>query len=269
MHYPKIRFHHNNNPNHPMSREYPILSVYDHTVKSQEVQVCIEENILLHLNGQKLTALKISPNDFPAFAIGFVICEALVPGIESIQEVLIDFPNISITTHEGIPDHKKLMTEIRSAGVGISNREECQAHPLGPGVSISIDNLLKGLEVFQELSPVWKVTGGTHGSAILDEHGRLISSAEDIGRHNSVDKTVGKALLDGADLSRCFIVCTGRLPADMVAKAYRAGITIMVSNNAPFSSGIEFAENMNMTLIGFARPPKMSIYSHPERIYFD
>lgn len=268
MNYPKIIINNKNIPNHPLTREYPILSVFDHAKKTQVVHVCIEENIMLHLDGQKLTSLKVSPSDFPAFAIGFVICEALVPGIESIQEVLIDFPDISITTHDGIQDDKKHTTEIRSAGVGIGNREEFKDQPLGPGVSISIDTLLKGLDAFREVSPVWKVTGGTHCSAIIDEHGKLLCSTEDIGRHNSVDKTVGKALLDGVDLSRCFIVSTGRLPADMVAKAYRAGITIMVSNNAPFSSGIEFAERMNMTLIGFARPPKMSIYSHPERIHF-
>jgi formate dehydrogenase accessory protein FdhD len=265
---PKIRFHYKNNPDHPITREYPILAVYDHALTSQVVNVCIEENITLHLDGQTLTSLKVSPDDFPAFAIGFVICEALVPGIESIREVLIDFPDISITTHDGIPYNKKHMTEIRSAGVGIRNREDYKVQPSGSGISISIDTLLKGIDAVHEASPVWKVTGGTHCSAILDEHGRLVSSSEDIGRHNSVDKTVGKALLHGADLTRCFIVCTGRLPADMVAKAHHAGITMMVSNNAPFSSGIEFAEDMNMTLIGFARPPKMSIYSHPERITF-
>ncbi len=96
--------------------------------------------------------------------------------------------------------------------------------------------------------------------------GQIRSAAEDIGRHSSVDKAVGKAFLSGVNPEECFMVCTGRLPADMVAKVYRAGISLVVSNNAPFSSGIALAERMHMTLVGFARPPRMSIYTHPERI---
>jgi len=71
------------------------------------------------------------------------------------------------------------------------------------------------------------------------------------------------------DLSRCFMVCTGRLPAGMVAKAYRAGISIFASNTAPFSTGICLARQVNMTLAGFVRPPRAMIYSVPERIHFD
>jgi FdhD protein len=230
------------------------------------VNVCTEDNITIHLNGHPLTSLKITPDDFPAFAVGFVICEGLVPDMGSIREVSINLPDIMVTAPGSASYEKEHLIEIRSAGVGISTPAGYQGQPLGPGISISVDTLFNATNLVHETSSVWKATGGTHCTAILDVDGRLISSAEDIGRHNSVDKAVGKALLAGVDLSRCFMVCTGRLPADMVAKAYRAGITIMVSNNAPFSSGIDLAERMNMTLAGFARPPKVSIYSHPERI---
>jgi FdhD protein len=122
------------------------------------------------------------------------------------------------------------------------------------------------MQRINEYAPLWKVTGGTHCSIILDGQGRVISAIEDIGRHNSVDKAVGKALIDGTDLSRCFMVITGRLAAGMVAKAYRAGITILASNTAPFSTGICLARQVNMTLAGFTRPPRVTLYSHPWRI---
>ena len=227
-----------------------------------------EDNITIYLNGYPMTSLKITPDDFPAFAVGFVICEGLVPDIASIREVVIDLPEILVTARDCSTGAKEPDLEIRSAGVGIRTPAGFQGQPLGPGISVGIGTLFRGTALVHETSSVWKATGGTHCSAILDERGRLVSSAEDIGRHNSVDKAVGKALLKGADIARCFLVCTGRLPADMVAKAYRAGITVMVSNNAPFSSGIELAERINMTLAGFARPPKVSIYCHPERILF-
>jgi FdhD protein len=119
-----------------------------------------------------------------------------------------------------------------------------------------------------ECAPLWKITGGTHCAVILDECGKVKSAIEDMGRHNAVDKAVGKALLAGVDVSRCFMVCTGRLPAGMVAKAYRAGISILASNTAPFSTGICLARQVNMTLAGFVRPPRAMFYSVPERIQF-
>jgi FdhD protein len=125
------------------------------------------------------------------------------------------------------------------------------------------------MRAINERAPLWKVTGGTHCAVILDECGNVKSVIEDMGRHNAVDKAVGKALLDNVDLSRCFMVCTGRLPAGMVAKAYRAGISIFASNTAPFSTGICLARRVNMTLAGFVRPPRAMIYSVPERIHFE
>jgi FdhD protein len=87
-----------------------------------------------------------------------------------------------------------------------------------------------------------------------------------MGRHTSVDKAAGTALLEGADLSSALLVCTGRLPTGMVAKVYRAGIPVVVSNTAPVLAGLELAERLNMTVVGFARPPRLTLYAHPERV---
>jgi FdhD protein len=141
--------------------------------------------------------------------------------------------------------------------------------PLGEGITIDLQTLFNGMSAINEHAPLWKITGGTHCAVILDQCGNVKSVIEDMGRHNAVDKAVGQALLDGVDLSRCFMVCTGRLPAGMVAKAYRAGISIFASNTAPFSTGICLARQVNMTLAGFVRPPRAMIYSVPERILFD
>jgi FdhD protein len=133
-------------------------------------------------------------------------------------------------------------------------------------MTISLDTLFSGMKKLNDNASLWRITGGTHCTVILDESGNLICGFEDMGRHNSVDKAIGRALLDRVSLSRCFMACTGRLPAGMVAKAYRAGIPIVASNTAPFSTGICLARQVNMTLAGFVRPPRAMIYSVPERI---
>jgi FdhD protein len=249
-----------------MTREHTVVSVKEGRVEPASVHVCLEENVSLSLNGTPITTLKITPDDLEAFAIGFLICEGLVRDPGDISDILIDIPEIAVTASPYTNDTAEISLEVRSAGIGIRHPQGITGPPLGKGIEIDVNTLFEGTRQVHEIASVWKLTGGTHCTILVDPGGVVRSAAEDIGRHSSVDKAVGKALLNGIVPSQCFMVCTGRLPADMVAKAYRAGISLVVSNNAPFASGIELAERMNMTLVGFARPPRMSIYTHPERI---
>jgi len=249
-----------------MTREHTVVSVKEDRVEEALVHVCLEENISLYLNDTHITTLKITPQDLEAFAIGFLICEGLVRDPGDISDVFIDIPDIKVQARPCIHNADEISLEVRSAGVGIRHPQGITGPPLGKGIGIDVATLFEGTRQVHEIASVWQLTGGTHCTILVDHEGVVRSAAEDIGRHSSVDKAVGKALLSGIAPSECFMVCTGRLPADMVAKAYRAGISLIVSNNAPFASGIELADRMNMTLVGFARHPRMSIYTHPERI---
>lgn len=255
------------NPDKVMTRDHEILSVREDTVEQTTVQVCIEDTITITLNGIPVTTLKITPVDLDSFAVGFLICEGLISDTGCISSIDIDPALISVTVEECTLEGSSPSLEIRSAGVGISRRQELSGPALGDGFIVDKKILFEGIRQVHETAAVWRSTGGTHCTILVDAGGHILSAAEDIGRHTSVDKAVGKALLSGIEPGNSFMVCTGRLPGDMVAKAYRAGIPVVVSNNAPFSSGILLAERMNMTLVGFARPPRMSIYTHPERIH--
>jgi FdhD protein len=249
-----------------VTMDHQIIAVREDTVEPATVQVCIEDTVTLALNGRPVTTLKITPSDLESFALGFLVCEGLVPDISSITDVVIDPPLISVTADTCSCSEQGPSLEVRSAGIGIRHVKGVTGPPLGDGIGIDKSVLFEGTRQVHETASVWRSTGGTHCTILVDAGGRIRSAAEDIGRHSSVDKAGGKGLLSGINPEECFMVCTGRLPADMVAKAYRGGISIVVSNNAPFSSGIALAERMHMTLVGFARPPRMSIYTHPERI---
>ena len=254
------------NPEKVMTVNHRILAVREDTVEPATVQVCVEDTVTLILNGTPVTTLKITPADLESFAIGFLICEGLVGDPACITAVEIDLPVINVSADNCSLDEHGPSLEVRSAGTGIRHRQDISGSPLAEGITIDKTTLFEGTRQVHETASVWRSTGGTHCTILVDAEGHIRSAAEDIGRHNSLDKAVGKAFLSGMNPADCFMVCTGRLPADMVAKAYRAGISIVVSNNAPFSSGIALAERMHMTLVGFARPPRMSIYTHPERI---
>jgi len=125
------------------------------------------------------------------------------------------------------------------------------------------------MERLNDHAVLWKETGGTHCTVLYDAGGTAVSSAEDVGRHNSVDKAIGKALLAGVDPSGTFLCCSGRMPEGMVSKIYHAGVPVVVTNNAPSAAGIDLARRVRLTLAGFVRPPRMNIYSVPERIIVD
>jgi FdhD protein len=245
---------------------YEVLAVGSGGVKRTSEEICVEESVNIIVNGRQITRLAITPEDLSAFVTGYLVCEGIVGSIEDIQLIHVEFPDIYITA-TGIPPDLDINMEIRSSGCpGVVAQGTTLDTPLQNDLRISLETLFSGMNRINLLASTWRRTGGTHCTILLEAGGRVIASAEDMGRHSSVDKAVGKALLAGYDLSRCFMVCSGRLPAGMVAKAYRAGICILASNNAPFTSGIDLARSVNMTLVGFARPPRAIIYSMPERI---
>jgi FdhD protein len=105
-----------------------------------------------------------------------------------------------------------------------------------------------------------------HAAAVCGGDGTVVAFAEDVGRHNAVDKVVGSAALNGVSLGECFVASTGRLTGDIVLKAARVGIPIVASLAAALDSGIVVAKEADLTLIGFVRGKRMNVYSSVRRV---
>jgi FdhD protein len=209
----------------------------------------------------------MTPDELEPFAYGYLITEGLIKSIAEVRSVEVKGTNVDVAVDTFQPDDVDLWMEIRSSGcVGVRSSWLDLEEPVQSQLKLDLQTIFSCVGTVNELAGMWRRTGGTHCSAIFEQEGGLVSYAEDIGRHNTVDKAVGKALLAGRDLSRCFLVTTGRAPAGMVAKVYRAGMPMMISNTAPLSTGVQLARRLSMTLAGFARPPRMYVYSGPERI---
>jgi FdhD protein len=255
-----------NLPRRLNTASYEVLAVDPHGARTQCEEICVEETVNIILNGRRITRLVITPEDLSAFVTGYLICEGVVRSARDIHAIREEFPDIHVSATGVMSDLSADMEILSSGCPGVSPIRERQDTPLINDIRIGLETLFSGMDQINRLATTWRRTGGTHCTILLDTDGSVISSSEDMGRHSSVDKAVGTALLAGFDLSRCFMVCSGRLPAGMVKKAYNAGICIMASNNAPFTSGIDLARRVNMTLVGFARPPRAILYSVPERI---
>jgi len=137
--------------------------------------------------------------------------------------------------------------------------------PLKSDWRVSPEMIFSLTEEFQNRALIFKETGGTHCAAICRPE-EILFFAEDIGRHNAVDKVIGQALLGGVSLENTLLLLSGRIAYDIAIKAARGGIPICVSRAAPTSAALEFGERIGLAIIGFVRGKRMNIYTHPERI---
>ena len=108
---------------------------------------------------------------------------------------------------------------------------------------------------------MFRETGGTHSALIHHRDDGIMAFAEDVGRHNALDKVIGRCLLDAVDLDRCVLASSGRLAGEMVLKASAAGIPVVCSVSAPLASGIRIAEAAGIRLVGFVRGRRMNLYA--------
>ncbi len=145
----------------------------------------------------------------------------------------------------------------------------CDLPPVNSPLVIQPKLVINAISELNKSMPIYRQTGGTHGAALADTKGGLKIVAEDVGRHNAVDRVVGEALQQGKDCGTGLILCTGRLTGDLVLKAAVARVPYLASIGAAVDTGIELAEAAGITLIGFVRGTRMNIYTHPERISFN
>jgi FdhD protein len=142
---------------------------------------------------------------------------------------------------------------------------KCERLSVGPEVDAGV--LIELPDVLRSKQRIFEVTGGLHAAGLFDSSGRFVAAREDVGRHNAVDKLVGKHVLAGeVPLNEVILTVSGRVSFEIVQKAAMAGIPIIVAVSAPSNLAVETAEKVGMTVVGFARGDSCNIYSHPDRI---
>ncbi|MEM1507743.1 MAG: formate dehydrogenase accessory sulfurtransferase FdhD [Candidatus Bathyarchaeia archaeon] len=231
--------------------------------------VAVEDAVNLYVNGRLYTTFHCTPSHIKELIVGRLLTDGVIGEVKDILEMNFSGKNIYVKLPE-----EKAHNALRGTALIAALSEGF----IPPDASINLqrqkpdniefcaETIFKAVEALNARSLVFNVSGGTHAAALMDEHGGLIAFAEDVGRHNAVDKVVGDAALKGAVFSRLLLASTGRLTSEIVIKAALIGVPAVVSLSAPTSMGIKVAEVFNMTLIGFARGRRFNIYASPERI---
>jgi len=236
----------------------------------------IEEPLEICIGRKTLATTMRTPGHDEELAAGFLVSEAIVRIRDEIAQISADRDNrVIIDLKDGV---KLKLNSTRRFGTISSSCGLCgktsvdsirQNFPAitAKEIRIDIETLLSLPEKLRNAQSDFARTGGIHAAGIFGVDGELKIAREDIGRHNAVDKAIGRAFLDGSlPLDRHLLLVSGRASFEIVQKALAAGIPIVAAVSAPSTLAVTFARESNQTLIGFLRPPSFNIYSHIQRV---
>lgn len=224
--------------------------------------VAAEDSYELYLNDTLVNTIVVSPSELKAHALGYLVTEGLILP-EEVRVIRRRGRQVFVRT-EGTKAIPPSPTVLRSSAYRGS--EGASITPVSAAVTVEPVLVVQCAQQITERAANWKKSGGVHISLLFNRGGELIKAAEDIGRHNSVDKVVGYALLHNVCLAETILACSGRQPEGMILKAARATIPIVITKAAVTDKGVEAAQQLGVTLIGFARGDRFTLYTHPQRV---
>jgi len=234
-----------------------------------EDDVAVEEPLEIRVDGEPLAVTMRTPGHDEELALGFLYGEGLISNARQ-AGLTEDFAANTVEVEgplERDPGARRFYTTSSCGVCGKGALEEVAvmsgALPRGPRVARAL--LAKLPDLLEQ--PTFERTGGLHATGLFDPDGTLLIVREDVGRHNAMDKVVGRALMDGmVPLGERVLCVSGRLSFELVQKAAVAGAPILVGVGAPSSLAISLADERGITLCGFARRGDTNVYTHPERV---
>ena len=248
----------------PMYRSLPCIR-FDGGLFEHGVHDVVEEiPIALFINGRHSMTVMISPVNLEDFVTGYLFTEEMIKTTKEIESIKIEKNRVSVITKNLFKVLPPKKTILSGCGGSTSYIDVEKLPKIHSDFSISAEAIVSALQSVPD-SEIHRITGASHMVVLLDSQ-HVISVAEDIGRHNVIDRIIGYALRNGIYMSQTFIISSGRISSEMVRKCLIANIPIMVSRGATTTLSVDIADKTGMTLIGFARDGKLNIYSHPERI---
>jgi FdhD protein len=255
-------------------REAFILRVSGVHVEGIVDEVASELPVRLVLNDQALVTLLCTPSELEELAVGFLLSEGILTDKSSLKKLELVEKDLAVLIEiADLPSDFSKMFEKRTIssgcgkGITFTNYRmyaDSRIDVTGPPL-MDLKDIAGLLKTFRNISTLYLETGGVHSAALSDGK-EILFFSEDIGRHNAVDKLIGKAFLRSIPVENKVLLTSGRVTSEIVTKAGRNRFPVLISRAAPSCMAISYAEDMGITLIGFARGDRMNIYTWPNRI---
>ena len=255
-----------------------------HFAKS-EARVVIEKELPIFINGEHLVTASITPGMEREFVIGYLFGQGFIENMAELESVNTEGRAAEVM----IKDARKLSQmanktnrRVVSGGGQAVYFGETAFPGIHSDVKIGSKEIFRAMNTLFEKAGIYQETEGVHASGLFTPEAVSICIAEDIGRHNTLDKAIGYALMNSIDCRRTFLASTGRMASEMVTKICRAGIPVVATKTAVTREGLEIGRRCGLAIIGFVRDrgnrihtdmavrtitePGMKIYTHAERI---
>jgi FdhD protein len=251
------------------------LDLNTKTTQTITDNIAEETPLYLFVNSTFWAMILCSPSNPKELAVGHLLTEGILKSVSEIDQIELkeaeNSCNIKLKPEINAKDRIKLSrlhTRVICSACSNSTPYQYARKPnkVTSNLTIPAQVIFDSVTQLNSKAEIYQKTGGTHVAAICKPDGTMLAIAEDIGRHNAVDKAVGIAALKGVNFGECFLAFSGRLPSDVVYKVAKVGLPIVASFGTALDSGIALAEQTNVTLIGFIREKRMNVYTNPQRI---
>jgi FdhD protein len=248
-------------------------------IRTAPLQFINEEPLAVRVQGQPYAVLMRTPGEDIALAAGFCFTEGLVDDpSDMVQLACCDAAEANTVTMTLTPQRREAVAPcldrrgyISQTSCGICGKAlledlQQQLEPLTDAVRVPLPGIQRCLEQLDDLQPLRRQTAATHAAAIFDADFHLLTVAEDVGRHNALDKAIGRLFLDGL-LGRAKIAAlSSRISYELVQKTARARVPVLAAVSRPTRLAVNLADQLNISLVGYARPKGLFIYSHAHRL---
>ncbi len=259
------------------STSFSIQKYKDGTIAPFSDVLAIEEPLLIKLHTpdghvEDLVITMQTPTHQKELVTGFLYTDGIINQLEDIVEIRLS-ENEALVTLSKHPSKLQTRNTVSTAACGMCGKTSLDAIKLirefdmnSYQQSFSLQNLLLLDAQLREAQVLFEATGGIHAAALFDMQGQVLSTMEDIGRHNAVDKAIGHMLIHGLANDDIGLFVSGRAGFELVQKCLVSGISIMVAVGAPSSLAVDYAQKYGLTLIGFLQQDRFNIYTHPQRL---
>jgi FdhD protein len=240
----------------------------------REVALPREEAVTLYLNGKELVTLLASPGQRRELVAGFLFSEGIVGGQSQLLELEEDAAGVRVKATAVDLPLRLLDRRVVGSGCGraagfvtaLDAFAAARRRQVAPLPWVSADAVCAAATFTFSHGALYRRTRGTHAAALFDRAGDPVALSEDIGRHNAVDKVLGARLLADEPLDDLFLVVTGRVSSEMVAKAARTSIPLVVSKSVPTDLALRLAERVHLTVAACRGNRQVRVFSHPELV---
>ena len=252
-----------------MLEEVKIKKYVKNAMLEQQDLVIKEYRANIYVNGDHYISLMCLPQNLDELAMGFLFAEGVIGSYGDVADLHTVEGDIFVVIRNA-PDDAQTAKRVLVSGFGhgsvaqsFFNHENLP--PQTSQLKVGPHEIIKMMGRFNERSELFRKTGAVHSASLILADGQELFY-EDIGRHNALDKIIGKALMTGLRLKDGILLTSGRISSEMLLKTAKAGVPVLISVSAPTDMAVEIARKINMTLIGFARDARFNVYAGEGRI---